>query len=230
MFRFWSVAMLVAILVPSIHAANDENPAKEALQDLNEYIGSWKGAGGNQSRTENWKESLSWGWKFKGADAWMVVDFTGSKLFTKGELRYVPEKKKYQLSVVGKDEKKMVFEGELKKKFLTLDYPDPKTGETFRITINTAAEGLRFIYSYSRKAKGSTIYTKLYSVESNKEGESLAGGAKERECVVTGGLGTIAVSFGGKTYYVCCSGCRDAFNENPEKIIKEYEAKKKKGN
>ena len=24
----------------------------------------------------------------------------------------------------------------------------------------------------------------------------------------------------GKTYYVCCSGCRDAFNENPEKFLK----------
>jgi YHS domain-containing protein len=32
----------------------------------------------------------------------------------------------------------------------------------------------------------------------------------------------------GVTYYVCCSGCRDAFNEDPEKYIKEYEAKKKK--
>jgi len=28
------------------------------------------------------------------------------------------------------------------------------------------------------------------------------------------------------TYYVCCSGCRDAFNENPEKYIKEFNAKK----
>jgi len=33
----------------------------------------------------------------------------------------------------------------------------------------------------------------------------------------------------GQTYYVCCGGCRDAFNENPAQIIKEYLAKKKKG-
>jgi YHS domain-containing protein len=30
----------------------------------------------------------------------------------------------------------------------------------------------------------------------------------------------------GETYYVCCSGCRDAFNENPEKYITEFKAKK----
>ena len=32
---------------------------------------------------------------------------------------------------------------------------------------------------------------------------------------------TIAVSYKGKTYYVCCSGCRDLFNENPEAILAE---------
>ena len=38
----------------------------------------------------------------------------------------------------------------------------------------------------------------------------------------------MAVTYKGETFYVCCSGCRDAFNENPEKFIKEYEAKKNK--
>jgi YHS domain-containing protein len=37
------------------------------------------------------------------------------------------------------------------------------------------------------------------------------------------------VSYMGQTYYVCCSGCRDAFNENPAKIIAEYKARKKAG-
>jgi YHS domain-containing protein len=45
---------------------------------------------------------------------------------------------------------------------------------------------------------------------------------------VTGGLGTSTVSFGGKTYYVCCSGCRDEFNANPKKYVDEFEKNKKK--
>ncbi len=231
MKRTWIAGLLAAAFItPMARTADEENPAKEALQSLNEFIGSWKGAGGNLSKTENWKENFSWAWKFKGGDPSLVVEFKSSKNFDNGELRYLPEKKKYQLTVKDKDGGEQIFEGELKKKFLTLDRADPKSGETYRLTINTAAEGLRFIYTYSRKAKGSTIFTKLYEVASNKEGESLAGGSKEKECVVTGGLGTIAVSFNGKTYYVCCSGCRDAFNENPAKIIKEYEERKKKGN
>jgi YHS domain-containing protein len=54
----------------------------------------------------------------------------------------------------------------------------------------------------------------------NKEGESLGATAKKPECIVTGGAATIKVSYMGKEYFVCCSGCRDAFNETPEKFIK----------
>ena len=46
--------------------------------------------------------------------------------------------------------------------------------------------------------------------------------------MVSGGLGTIRVSYQGKTYYVCCSGCKAEFDANPEKYAKEYEAKKAK--
>ena len=51
---------------------------------------------------------------------------------------------------------------------------------------------------------------------------------KGPECIVSGGLGTMKVSYNGKEYWVCCSGCRDEFKENPEKYIKEVEAKAKK--
>jgi YHS domain-containing protein len=36
------------------------------------------------------------------------------------------------------------------------------------------------------------------------------------------------VTHKGKTYYVCCSGCRDAFRDEPEKYIREYEESLKK--
>lgn len=223
-------AGLLALLfgVPALRADEEESPAKEALQALNEFVGSWKGAGANVSKTENWLESFSWSWKFKGKEVWLVVDFKKGKEFSKGELRYLPEKKKYQLIAFDAKNNKEVFEGVLKKHYLTLDRVDNKTGDTMRLTMNTAADGVRFIYSMQRKRKGSTIFTRLYQVDFNKEGESLAGGAKEKECVVTGGRGVIPVTYMGKTYYVCCTGCRDAFNENPAKIIKEYEERKKK--
>jgi YHS domain-containing protein len=46
-------------------------------------------------------------------------------------------------------------------------------------------------------------------------------------CIVTEGRGTIAVSNKGKTYHVCCSGCRDLFNESPEAILAEAAERQK---
>ncbi len=58
-----------------------------------------------------------------------------------------------------------------------------------------------------------------------KEGADFAK-ASGNECVVTGGSASIAVTHKGKTYYVCCSGCKEAFEENPEQILKEYAERK----
>ena len=43
--------------------------------------------------------------------------------------------------------------------------------------------------------------------------ETRAVGSTAPECIVTGGKGTIPVGFGGKTYYVCCSGCKELFDD-----------------
>src|SRR5262249_17268307 len=135
---------------------------------------------------------------------------------------------RYQLTATDARDQKLTFEGELKKGYLTLDRTDAGTKEVQRLTMNSAADGLRFIYRWSRKPAGGTLFVKGYQVACTKKGESLAARAKKVECVVTGGLGTMPVSYKGVTYYVCCTGCRDAFNEDPEKYIKEFEAKKKK--
>jgi hypothetical protein len=73
------------------------------------------------------------------------------------------------------------------------------------------------------------LFARRYQVGATKEGVPFAGGDGKPECIVSGGLGTTAVMFQGKTYYVCCSGCRTEFNENPEKYVREYESKKKSG-
>jgi hypothetical protein len=58
-------------------------------------------------------------------------------------------------------------------------------------------------------------------------GESLGKKETKNECVVSGGLGTMTVSYMGETYYVCCSGCADEFRANPKKYVDEFKAKKK---
>jgi hypothetical protein len=204
----------------------------EALKALNDYIGDWNGTGepprARPGSKDLWSESVSWAWRFKGDDVRLVMKIKDGKHFKSGEMRYLPDKKKYQLTMTDVKDHKQVYEGDLKDEIFTLECVDPDSKDTYRITMNLAGDGVRLIYAASKKPAGKTVYTKQYQVACNKVGESL--GPKERKnlCIVTGGLGTSTVTYKGQTYYVCCSGCRDAFNENPEKYIKEAQAKNKK--
>ncbi len=209
---------------------DDKKAAKEALQALNDYIGTWKGSGGPEKvlpdPEETWRETVDWSWRFKGDDAWLVMKVKNGKHFKGGELRFLPDKEVYQLTAQTADGKKLVYEGKLKDEILTLERVDPRTRETQRLKMNLAGDGIRFIYRVEHRPAGRTVFFRDYQVACTKEGESLAATQKKVECVVSGGLGTIPVSYKGTTYYVCCSGCRDAFLEKPEKYIKEYEARK----
>jgi hypothetical protein len=220
-----------AVVVRGEPAADDKGEVKEALQALQDFIGEWQANGSPDKpridpRDPTWQETLSWAWRFKGDDAWLTLQVKGGKLLKSGEIRYLPATKKYQLTATGQDDKKRVFEGELKNETLRFERTDPDTKEVQQISMNTAAEGVRFIYRVAHKPAGSTLLRKDFLVAATKQGESLAAKEKKAECVVSGGLGTIPVSYKGETFYVCCSGCRDAFNENPEKYIAEFKAKK----
>jgi hypothetical protein len=232
----WALLLgLTTILVQGLWAADAKEAAKakEALQALQEFIGDWKGSGGPDKvkpapKDPIWKETLKWSWRFKGDDAWLVLEIKDGKEFKGGEMRYLVDKKKYQFTATDKNDKKLVYEGELKDGTLTLERVDPETKNTVQIQMNTAAEGVRFIYRTAHKKEGETIYVKDTLVQATKEGEALGAKEKKNVCVVSGGLGTIAVRYKDETYYVCCSGCADAFKENPEKYIAEFKAKKGK--
>ena len=202
----------------------DVAKAKKALGEVQEFIGLWNLEGTQQEggKTIAWKEKISWGWKFKDGDAWIVADFAEGKgkHFTKGELRYDVEKKKYVLTVTATDKTEQVYEGTVKNGGLKLDRKDAKTGDVYRLTLDTLAEGVRFQLKYQKQGGGTGLFNDVYAMNGNKDGESIAGTSKKPECIVSGGAATIPVSYGGKTYYVCCTGCRDEFNANPEKYIK----------
>lgn len=224
---------LLGLLLGPTLALSADNPSKEALQALQEFIGQWKGSGGPDKpkpgpRDPIWSESISWGWRFKGEDAWLTMEVKKGKFLKSGEMRFLPEKKVYELTAVDKDDNKLVFTGQIKNEVLTLERVDPETKETQQIQMNTAAEGIRFIYRFARKKAGTTLFTKDYMVAATREGASLGAKEKKTECVVSGGLGTTPIAYKGETYYVCCSGCADAFRENPEKYIAEFKAKKNK--
>jgi hypothetical protein len=237
MNRLFSLTLLLGVVallltpLPSWSAPDEQ--VKEALQAVGEFIGDWKGSGGPDkvklsSKDPIWNEQISWSWKFKGDDAWLTMTVKKGKYFKSADLRYLPAKKLYELTAITADDAKQVFTGKIKNEALVLERKDPESKELQVLTMTNAAEGARFIYRLARKKEGSTILTKDFLVATTREGVSLGAKEKKNECVVSGGLGTMQVSYKGETFYVCCSGCADAFKENPEKYIAEFKAKKKK--
>jgi len=223
---FFGLALVLGVVVlPLLAAEKDEKAEKmEALKALNDYIGDWNGTGGppraKPGSKDFWTETVSWGWRFKGDDLWLHLHIKDGKYYKSGDMRYLTDKKKYELTLTDVKDKKEVYTGEIKDEVFTLERVDADTKDTYKLTMNLAGDGVRLIYKSAMKPAGKTLYSQQYEVACNKVGESLGAKEKKNLCIVTGGLGTSTVSYKGQTFYVCCSGCRDAFNDNPEKYIK----------
>jgi hypothetical protein len=228
------LAVVLVVGMGQVLTAGEPSPKspKEALKAFNPLIGSWRATGtpeGTLAEKQRgfWTESMSWEWQFKGRDAWLEVVLDKGKYFVRGELRYLPARDLYQLAMNTPARETLTFTGPLKERTLTLERVDETKKETQRLVVDLLHEN-RFVYRYEVKPEGRPLFKKVYQVGVTKEGEAFAGPADTQpECVVSGGRGTIAVSHKGHTYYVCCSGCRTAFKDEPEKYIKEFEARKK---
>src|SRR5262249_24282209 len=142
-------------------------------------------------------------------------------------LRYLHDRDLYQLTLRTPQDESLTFTGPLKERRLTLERKDEKNKETPQLVVSLLHEN-RFLFRSEVKAEEQLGYKKLYQVGATKEGVPFASGDVKPECVVSGGRGTIPVTHKGKTSYVCCGGCRDAFKDDPEKFIKEFEARKAK--
>src|SRR5438128_12268801 len=110
MKRLLLSAMLLApaVLLPVAEAGKADDP-KEALQALQEYIGGWKGSGTSEkNKSEIWKETVDWSWRFKAKDVYLSVNMANSKLFKNAEVRFLPDTGKYELTLIDKKDKKTV--------------------------------------------------------------------------------------------------------------------------
>src|SRR5207302_1613456 len=83
-------------------------------------------------------------------------------------------------------------------------------GEGVRRVTLTIPNEFRFLLLLESQPNAST-FARLGEVGYTREGVSFAAGESGPVCIVTEGRGTIQVSHKGKTYYVCCSGCKDLF-------------------
>ena len=83
----------------------------------------------------------------------------------------------------------------------------------------------RYVLEVHRKSgeEGIALYD---TVETIREGVGILidqDTVSRRPCVVSGGVGSTSLIFEGKTYYVCCDGCKAAFMADPGRWVEEHE-------
>jgi hypothetical protein len=216
-------------------ASDRANPTsaddKASLAALQDYIGVWKGVGQPRrgSTKGAWTEQADWAWKFAGGRAAIAFESPQGKFFKSGELR--PGEKPGQFVLIGtlpdgKSQERYI--GSLNDEGrLVLKAEKPAEGRPAQISFRQVAEGARMLILFEATA-GSETLARLAEVGYTRQGSGFGQGSTGPECVVTGGYGSIAVQHNGKTYYVCCTGCRDLFNDDPEGVLAEYRERKAK--
>jgi YHS domain-containing protein len=201
--------------------------AKEALSQFNSLIGGWRGTAQPRrgSAAGSWRESAEWVWDFSRPAPAIRYVVTDGKLLKSARITFDDKANVYRASVELPDGAKRDYSGTFGDDRLVLTSEPDAKNEIHRITITRLNEK-RTIVLFERKRATARGAARVAEVGYTREGTRLAvEGGDGPECVVTGGKGTIRITYKGQTYYVCCSGCKQAFDENPEKILAEYRAR-----
>ncbi len=234
MRRAMAVMVMVASLAASGLPAADE-PAgarladQAALKPYGPLVGTWRGTGQPQrGRSAGaWTESASWAWKLSNDSAALAIDVEKGKFLKAAMLGPGKEAGAFVLEATLADGSKRAFRGKAAAPGKPLVLAAEGPGEGLRRITLSVPNDLRFLLLLESEAAAGS-FARLGEVGFTRNGVSFAAGEAGPVCVVTGGRGTMAVSYQGKTYQVCCSGCRDLFNENPAAIIAEAEAQARK--
>jgi hypothetical protein len=178
------------------------------------------------STRDSWLEEAEWAWSFGKEGPALVAKLPKAKFFR--ELRLAAGKAEGAYTLIAKpsDGDAVDYRGTIDgEQRLVLSADTPQTKLPQRLTFRFVAGGDRLLVLMERKAAGDQ-FQRLAEVGFTRQGSGFGKGSSGRECVVTGGLGTIEVTHNGQTYYVCCTGCRDYFYEKPEEILAEYAERK----
>jgi len=237
----------------SSSVASTEPPKFEevvaALKPIQIMLGKWQGLVKNASKTE----VHDWVWDLKTDPVFpaLVLSIPEGEFFTSARLTYDPRIDRFLMTTVDAEDVKRSFTGKFIDEPKDVPSEDGKTVErTFQLELTEnegTGPGLRFQYVFKQqhnnrylvdvnRARGKAAFRQFDVIGSQRDGVSFAKADDDygdKTCIISGGLGTSTVSYKGRTYYVCCSGCKAAFEDEPERWIarmEEQKAEKMKAN
>jgi hypothetical protein len=222
-----SAAWLLAAW-PAPLRAGDRQADQRALKTYAGLVGSWKGTGQPQRSSARgaWRESAEWTWALTPGSAALRMTVDGGKYINSFTLKRADEPGRFLAEAVLADGSHRAFAGKPGARgAVVLEPVEPVAGGVARLTLTPLHE-TRFLLLIEGRNGAAGPVGRLAEVGYTRQGVAFAVGDSYPICVVTGGRGTIRVSHQGKEYWVCCTGCKDLFEEDPAGVIAEAEARK----
>lgn len=215
------------------------------MKPLQVMLGDWHGTTQKEFGDFKALDKPHWVWDFltdKNQPA-LVMTSAESPYFRSARLTFLSDQDVYRLETVDAGGNSRTFEGTFSQPVEEFQGDDRRMHRRYKLQLTQTDAGSprdawqvvfnqqdnnRYLVELSKRR--SSGFLRFDTIATQRDGTSFAKsdqGYGERECIISGGLGTIQVSYQGRTYYVCCTGCKAAFEEDPSSWIAEYESKKK---
>jgi hypothetical protein len=211
----------------------------QALRPLQTLVGSWRGITHKEIGGAKAVEEPEWVWDLRTdrEQPALAMRSDTSPYFASARLTYMLDEQKYRLITLDREGTQRVYSGTFTRPVDDVPGDDDRLQRTFALEflqIEPAArkrlakvvfhqqDNNRYLLEvYDQRGEQFARYD---TVGNQRQGTSFAlsdTGYGEKTCIVSQGLGTIAISHAGRTYYVCCTGCKAAFEEEPERWIEK---------
>ncbi|MEX0703806.1 MAG: hypothetical protein WD069_17035 [Planctomycetales bacterium] len=229
--------------VPADPAARAEL-VRRKLQPLQVLVGTWEGKTFRRVQNFSAVDEPRWKWDLsqKGQPA-LLMESPKNQYVTRSRLTYLPDGEKYRLETVHKDGGGRTFEGtftapvrdeavegeEAPQRKFELEFVEVNAGDAkdvWQVTFDQQGNNRYHLKLFKQRPSTQKFDVPIDTLAMQRQGTSFAQSDSDygdRTCVISEGLGTIQLSYAGKTYWVCCTGCQAAFEEDPEMWIAKAE-------
>lgn len=208
------------------------------LQPLQILLGQWRGT--TRREYENFKavDVHEWVWDLRSdpAQPALTIQSDKSPYIRTGRLTWDTEQNRYAMTVSDPAGTMRRFTGDFSEPVHEIVGSDDKLHRVFRLELNQVESGdsselLQLAFAQQEnnryllevgKRRGKADFARFDTVSTQREGTSFAvsdSGYAEKTCIISEGLGTMEVTWKGRSYWVCCTGCKAAFEEDPETWI-----------
>ena len=214
------------------------------LKPIQIMLGKWNGVVNKAAASEEHE----WMWDLRTDKQFpsLVLNAADGNYFVKARITFDPRVNQYKMTTLDEEDVTRYYTGEFSAEPEDVPAGDGKTvNRTFKLKLSeipNADHNTRFQFVFNQqennryllevyRARGKSDYRRLDTIGTQRNGTSLARSDEDygdKTCVISQGLGSSQVSYKGKSYWVCCSGCAAAFKDDPETWIARFEALKKK--